>query len=195
MGRPIGASIEEDLKLFDAKLKQLKLDYDMYFLGSRPTEPRMLRNEVQKIVAYWSNQAIQNTALRFRFNGLCARLFSLRRHWDATIRQIEEGTYERLRFRDQQRGSSAGATGSAKEAPARDPADSEADLYGRLREARRRCGQDVESLSREKFDLLLRRQEKSLRERFGAREVRFRVAVENGRAKLKATPVKDGPRG
>lgn len=198
MGRPLGASVEEDMKLFDTRLKQLKLEYDMYFLGNRPTEPRMLRNEVQRIVVYWSNQPIRNTALRFRFNSLCARLFALRRHWDATVRKIEEGTYERVRFRDQQRGASAAASpGSGSRdgtAPSggRTDAGSEPDLYQELREARRRCGQDIEALSREKFDSLLRRQERSLREQYGAQKVRFKVAVENGRAKLKARPVKDG---
>lgn len=196
MGRPLGASVEEDLKLFDTKLKQLKLEYDMYFLGNRPTEPRMLRNEVQRIVVYWSNQPIRNTALRFRFNALCARLFAMRRHWDATVRKIEEGTYERVRFRDQHRSAgaapSSGSGTGAQPSGGRTEAGSEPDLYQELREARRRCGQDVEGLSREKFQSLLRRQESSLRKQYGARKVRFKVAVENGRAKLKARPLKDG---
>ncbi len=37
--------IEEDLQTLDIKMKQLKLDYERYFLGTRPREPAMARSE------------------------------------------------------------------------------------------------------------------------------------------------------
>ena len=100
--RPVaefGTNIDDDLQLLDVKLKQLRLDFEQYFLGSRPREPSLLRGEVQKMVAYYANVPIQNTALRFRFNNLRARFFIFRRHWDETLRKIENGTYERHLFK------------------------------------------------------------------------------------------------
>ena len=44
------SSPEEELKLLEIRLNQLKLDYEKYFLGTRPTEPAMQRAEIQKVV-------------------------------------------------------------------------------------------------------------------------------------------------
>ena len=58
------AAIDEELQLLEVKIKQLKLDYEHYFLGTRPREPIQLRGEVQKTILRHTNQPIQNTAAR-----------------------------------------------------------------------------------------------------------------------------------
>ena len=80
---------EEELRVLDHKLKQLKLDYDRYFLGSRPREPVVLRADVDKLIAIYSNQPITNSGLRFRFSSLCSRYQALKRQWSEILRQIE----------------------------------------------------------------------------------------------------------
>jgi predicted exporter len=55
-------------------------------------------------------------------------------------------------------------------------------------EARRACGQDVAKLTPARLEAVLEKQEMALRERYGEEtDVRFRVVVEDGRAKLKAS--------
>ena len=99
---------EEEMKMLEVKLNLLKLDYEKYFLGTRPTEPAMLRAEVQKLVIKFSNTRITNTALRFKFNSLNGRYQAFKRRWDETLRKIEAGTYERHIFKadlhDRERG-------------------------------------------------------------------------------------------
>ncbi len=56
-------------------------------------------------------------------------------------------------------------------------------------EARAACGQNAE-VPREKLAQLLQKQEAALREKFGCQGVRFRVVVEDGRARLKAAPIR-----
>lgn len=189
----LGASIEDDLNLLDIKIKQLKNEYEQYFLGSRKREPQLTRGDVQKIVSYYANVPIKNTGLRFRFNNLRSRFFSFKRHWDQTVRKIEEGTYERhlfianLRERERhQREEQAGPRASRREEKKR----ASGDLFEAYRTARQATGQGAEGLTREKMDALLRKQEAAIRERYGVDEVRFRVVVEDGRAKLKASPVR-----
>ncbi len=46
-----GVAEEEDLELLDRNLKQLRLDYERYFLGTRPREPLQARAAVDKIIA------------------------------------------------------------------------------------------------------------------------------------------------
>jgi hypothetical protein len=187
MARPLGQDIDEDLELLGAKLKVLKSCYEQYFLGNRPREPQVERAEVQKIVAYWSNLPIRNTASRFHFNTLCARYFTFRRQWDEKCRQIEAGTFAphlfKARLHEADRG--LGKPGRA----AAPPPDGD-DLFHAYVEARRACGEDVSGLTRQKLDLLLARQEAAIKSKYGCEAVKFRVVVENGKTKLKAQPVK-----
>ena len=183
--------IEDDLQVLDAKIKQLKLDYDQYFLGSRPREPAQLRAEVAKLVTLYSNTAIQNTAARFKFQTLCSRFFVFRRQWDEALRQIEAGTYSRHLFKaklhERERGVDGGAPASA--APGRGRASGAPDLFEAYLAACRECGQEGAGMTREKLDALLARQREQLQARFDCEDVRFRIVVENGRPKVKATPV------
>lgn len=103
---------DEELKLLEIKLNQLKLDYEKYFIGTRPTEPAQLRSEIQKSVIKWSNTRITNSAIRFKFNSLNGRYQAFKRQWDGVLRQIEAGTYKRHVFKanlhDRERGLAPG---------------------------------------------------------------------------------------
>jgi hypothetical protein len=178
--------------MLDVKLKQLRVEYELYFLGARKREPQLLRGEVNKVVAYYANAPIRNTALRFLFNNLRARYFTHKRLWDETCRKIEEGTYERHLFKaDLHERERAAKTKRPGAAPAAAAAPSGEDaLFAEYVGARGTTGQGAAGLTREKFAALLRQQEEAIRTKFGAARVKFRVVVEEGRAKLKATPVK-----
>jgi len=196
MSNPLGTDIEEDLILLDARMKMLRNEYEQYFLGSRKREPQLLRGEVQKIINYYANVPIRNTGYRFKFNNLRARYFAFRRHWDDTQRKIEDGTYERHRFQAELHERERGVAAAEPKQVAQSAAPAERNdldhLYSAWIEARSATGQPTAGLSREKLAAQLEQQTKTIQERFGAGEVRFRVVVEDGRAKLKASPVGSG---
>ena len=181
------ASLDEEIETLDRKLGQLKREYDQYFLGTRPREPILLKGEVYKKVAFLSQQPIQNTALRFRFGTICSRYQSMRRQWEEILRKIEAGTYERHRFKadlhEREREEDVHAPNAgASAAPAAD------DLFEAYVEARRACGQSIKGLTRERLEKVLDKQREGLRQRFGdAARFRFRVVVEEGQVRLKAS--------
>jgi hypothetical protein len=190
MSNPLGTDIEEDLILLDARMKMLRNEYEQYFLGSRKREPQLLRGEVQKIISYYANVPIRNTGHRFKFNNLRARYFAFRRHWDYTQRKIEDGTYDRHRFQAELHERERGIAGSEREERAAPAAGERGDLdqlYSAWIEARKATGQPTAGLTREKLAAQLEQQTATIRQRFGAADVRFRVVVEDGRAKLKAS--------
>src|SRR5262245_18544365 len=192
---PLGTDIEEDLMLLDARLKQLKLEYEQYFMGGRKREPQLLRGEVQKIISYYANVPIRNTGHRFKFNNLRARFFAFRRHWEDTLRKIEGGSYEKHRFQaelhERERGrEEAGAAQTPAPPVGAAPGDELERLFCAFVDAREQTGQGSAGLTRERLGAQLEQQAATLRQRFGVAEVRFRVVVEDGRAKLKATPVR-----
>ena len=181
--------LEEDFKILENKLLQLKLDYDQYFLGSRPREPVMLRGEVQKLIAMYSNQAIQNTALRFKFGSICSRYQAYKRQWVEVLRQIEAGTYTRHRFKAELHERERQKHGKPAEAAPKTGKSDDA-LFQSYVEACRSCGQDVKGLTPAKLEGILAKQREQLRSRFGDADVSFRVAIEDGKAKLKASRAK-----
>jgi len=181
-------SIDEELQILEIKVKQLKLDYEQYFLGSRPREPGQLRADVQKQIIRHSNQPIQNTAARFRFNSINSRFQAFKRQWDVTIRQIEAGTYKRHVFkadlRDAERAKNAERRLSGGPRPAAESGDA---LFESYRDAALACGQNVKGLTPEKLQSVVAKQEAALRKKLGCEKVDIRVVVEKGKVKLKAS--------
>lgn len=185
-------ALEDDLKALEHKISQLKLAYERYFLGSRPREPAMERAEVDKLVTIYSNNPIQNTALRFRFGSICSRYQAFKRQWNETLRKIDQGTYERHRFKaDLRRREPEPPAPPPDQGASGAPADS-TELFAAYVEARQACGQSVESLSPEKLHARLSAQERLLRKRYGDVEIGFRVVVEHGKAKLKVARARAG---
>ncbi len=191
---------DEELKLLENKLNQLKLDYEKYFLGTRPTEPAQLRSEIQKTVIRWSNTRITNSAIRFKFNSLNGRYQAFKRQWDTVLRQIEAGTYKRHVFKanlhDRERGHApeAHAMGGAAMPTGVDPQAAKSpgssgqasDLFETYRSALQAAGQDTSSLSRAKLESVLAKQEAALKKQLGCANVSFKVVVQDGKVKLKA---------
>ena len=186
------AEIDEELTLLENKLKQLKLDYEQYFLGARPREPAMLRGEVQKLIMRRINQPIRNTSARFRFNTINSRFQCFRRQWDATLRQIEAGPYHRHVFKARlhERQREAAATGPAASARGArgNSSGGEGDLFESYRDAALACGQSVKGLTRAKLEAVVEKQRESLQRKLGCKQLDFRVVVEAGRVRLKASP-------
>lgn len=182
-------STEEVIEVLERKLGMLKREYDQYFIGTRPREPVLLRGEVQKTIAYLSNTPIPNTAMRFKFSSVNSRYQAYKRQWDETLRKMEAGTYERHKFRARLHGGGEGTPPPASGAkPRREP---KSDLYQEYMDARLACGQSTSGISRDKLEKQLDRQREQLRKKFGAdASFRFRVAVEDGKVRLKAKRVK-----
>jgi hypothetical protein len=175
-------SQEEEMKILEIRLNQLKLDYDKYFLGTRPTEPVMPRAEVQKTIIRFSNTRIPNTALRFKFNSLNGRYQAFKRRWDTTLRQIEAGTYKRHVFKADLRDREREIAPDAR--PPRSGQDD--DIFETYRDAMMATGQDASGLTRAKLDKAISKQEAALKKKFGCQKVDFKVVVQDGKVRLKA---------
>ena len=180
-------ALEEDLQILDAKVKQLKLEYEQYFMGQRPREPTILRADVQKQIARYSNEPIKNTALRFKFSSLFSRFMVFKRQWDNNLRKIEAGTYERHVFKADLH-ENARTTSPTRTASGPRP-QSGRGLFESYMDAAKSCGQNVASLTPQKLQAVISKQETAIRKKYGCERVNFRVVVKDGRVKLKASPV------
>jgi hypothetical protein len=144
---------------------------------------------VQKTIVRHMNETIKNTAHRFRFNSINQRYQAFKRQWDVILRQIDAGTYKRHVFkadlRDRERG--VGAAPEKAVASSQSGQNSQSDLFEAYRDARMACGESVSGLTPQKLQAVIAKQEAAVRQKLGCEKVNFRVVVEAGKVKLKAS--------
>ena len=56
---------------------------------------------------------------------------------------------------------------------------------------KRQCGENIDGFTYEKFEQTLKKNREALIKRHGAKQVKFSVYVKDGKAALKASPIKD----
>ena len=187
-------ALTEELRMIDLKLKTLRRDYEQYFLGSRPREPSNARAEIQKVMIRLSNGVIKNTAERFKFQTINQMFLTHKRHWDDTLRKIENGTYKRHVFKanlhDREREAAKDSPPPTSKAPVKDEGSSEANIFDSYIEAAKSCGQSTKGLTPAKLQSVIDKQAAAIKKKMGAKDVTFRVEVVDGKVKLKAKAVR-----
>ena len=68
--------IEEGLGKIETGIRQLKLQYDMYFSGVLPRQPYELRKDLEITIKTMGNMAMQRFADRYRYNSLASRYWA-----------------------------------------------------------------------------------------------------------------------
>jgi hypothetical protein len=202
---PPVSEFERRLQELDGEIKRLELEYMQFQTGRLAKLPWDSRKRVETLVKQYDRMHIQNTAERFRFEGLQSRFAAFCERWERDLKMRELG-----RPGPSGRsvgGPSSGSTPAAKVA-ARDRAAAAADaggparpevvalrdpeaqaekvreLYEKLSEARRQTGDaDVPF---ERFREVVRAQV-SKHAKEGV-EVAFRVGVQDGRVVFTAKP-------
>lgn len=206
MPPPHTTEFDRQLRELEAEIKRLEIEYNLFFAGRLPKLPWDTRARVEGLVKQYDRMHIQNTAERFRFQGLQSRFNAFCELWERHLKNRELGRPgpQRSRTPDtslpsapppQPPGASAQLPGVA---PARPGAvsvrDADADaqkvqaLHEEFNEARRRVGEAEVSFDR--FRDVVKSQVSKLGKE-GA-SVAFRVSVKDGRVAFTAKPDEPG---
>jgi hypothetical protein len=179
---------EELLESLEKRVDDLRNQYEQYFLGSRKRPPEQERTTVTFIIRRLSNQNAPNTRMRFRFQQLTSKFNSYNQYWNRTLQQIESGTYFRDRFKQQLHGGEEGEAPPPPPSRQKGPvSESHIDeVYKEFVAARKQLNQ-AGGVSREKLAENIKKQAAALQEKYKGKQIKFKVVVEEGKAKLKAT--------
>jgi hypothetical protein len=112
-GRREKEELEADVQRLEESVEELKVRYEMYFLGSERREPVRDREELKRQIVRMKGAFTRNAALRFRIQSLHARYLSYERLWLRAGREREEGTYRRDLFKLRLHAKRAPAAGAA----------------------------------------------------------------------------------
>lgn len=181
------ATLEADLQRLDAGLRQLKVQYDMFFIGALNREPIETRAEIDRIVKRYANAPIQKYAQRFLLSTLVSRYNSLAELWGKTLRAREVGQrpiavaadaakpVEELVASERFAGTTVDGTQLRR-------------IYDRFVAARLESGENRAAPPFERFVSGIEAQTSRLRESSGCGEIELRVVVSDRKVMLKAKP-------
>jgi hypothetical protein len=183
-------SIDEQLSRLEEDIRRLKIEFDVYFGGGSKRLPYDTKGRVETVIKRIADDRSLTFAQRFQYNSLVARYTSFREMWRRTVQEREEGrsaadlarSAHRIEPSAERRASSASFV--CHDARADVPVIKQ--LYDKLIEAKRACGEPTAEISFPRFHHMIAAQTDSLKERTGCAGVRFFVEVDNGRVVFKA---------
>ena len=181
----------DDLKTMldrlEADLVDLKQQYDLFFQGGRRGEPTKERKELEIRILALSRRSIINSSDQLRFSNLQGKYWSFVNLWARIVRDLEEG---RLR-RDKTGGLTRQGTERISAGGPANPEPFDAGHLDRvaqeLLEARRSCGLAGDPSELAALRDTLQSRAKEISASAGGKKVEFRVSVEDGKPKVKAT--------
>ncbi len=203
---PPTSEFERRLRELEGEIKRLELEYNQFLIGRMPKLPWETRARVEALVKQYDRMHIQNTAERFRFEGLQSRFSAFCERWERDLKMRELG-----RPGPRGRGGAAPPSGAPPTVPTAPPAvppdrpadadtparpevvalrdpDAQIDqvqaLHEKLNAARRQAG--AADVPFERFREVVRAQ--LTKHAKDGVEVAFRVGVQDGRVVFTAKP-------
>ena len=183
---------------FERRMFLLKLNYEKYFSGIERIEPMKEREDCRRFVRDLMQESMTNTMQKHKFTSLRARYNSLELYLTRNMVMIERGTHPKMKFRanlrEQQQKDAEIRREQMAERRRKFSERQKQDLayrtaYDKFMDARQKCGQSTD-LSYDVLKKSLNNQVRSIKSKFKCERVKFRVSIEDGKAKMKAIPIK-----
>jgi hypothetical protein len=197
------ATIDEDLSQLERDIRQLKIEYDMYFGGGRKRPPTEIEWRIEMIVKrYGERGGDMKFGQRFRFGNLSQTYAKYKDVFRKRLAQREEGKVQRhfgaaakaIEAERAKAQAATAATASAEAtkvfrvvctAPEKEP-DKVEQLYEAFVRAKQDAGEEMGKMTRAGFNEFVRKKTKDLQKQKNCHEVEYVVETVDGQVKLKA---------
>lgn len=183
----------------EQKIFVLKIDYEKYFSGLERVEPLRDRDALRRQMRDLTDHPMNNSLQRFRYQTLKSRFQSLELYWQRNLVMVERGTHPKMRFRADAKKARVAepeplplaaeqieVLRTRQEAQEREERAYKV-VYDRYIDARGKCGQGTD-ISFDAVRDALRKQVRQIKSTYKCDSVKFRIVVEDGKAKVKALP-------
>jgi len=197
------ATIDEDLSALERDIRQLKIEYDMYFGGGRKRPPTEIEWRIELIVKrYGERGGDMKFGQRFRFGNLAQTYAKYKDVFRKRLAQREEGKVQRhfgaaAKAIEAERAKAQAATEAAASAaaakvfrvvctePEKEP-DKVEQLFEAFVRAKQDAGEHMGKMTRAGFNEFVRKKTKDLQKQKNCSEVEYVVETVDGQVKLKA---------
>jgi hypothetical protein len=183
---------------FERRILVLKIEYEKFFSGIDQIEPLRERDDMRRLNRELQQTPITNTAQKHKVRSLRARWNSMEMYWQRNLVMIERGTHPKMKFRarlaEKRRGGAPAEAPKAAARPRRLTAEEREDkayqaVFDKYVETRQKCGQGTD-LAYESVRDVLKKQVRTIKSRYRCKSVKFKITVEDGKAKVKAVPLR-----
>jgi len=176
---------EEIITALEIDVKRLKVEFDRFLSGSSVLPPEQFRKRIQDRIQQLRGHHLKVLAHRFRVNTLEANFNTITVLFNRQMRDRE--TSQRRKFRSLGKETPPAEAQTAQEAAVPTGASPE-EIRSLFEQYNAKCDPGSKT-DYPHFEVFVKRQFESIRERTGCRGVKFRIADEEGKIKLKAKPV------
>jgi hypothetical protein len=197
------ATIDEDLSALERDIRQLKIEYDMYFGGGRKRPPTEIEWRIEMIVKrYGERGGDMKFGQRFRFGNLAQTYAKYKDVFRKRTANREEGKVQRhfgaaaKAIEAERAKAQAAATASASAEAAKvfrvvctapeKEADKVEQLYEAFVRAKQAAGEEMGKMTHAGFNEFVRKKTKDLQKEKNCNEVEYVVETVDGQVKLKA---------
>ncbi len=197
------ATIDEDLSSLERDIRQLKIEYDMYFGGGRKRPPTEIEWRIELIVKrYGERGGDMKFGQRFRFGNLAQTYAKYKDVFRKRLASREEGKVQRhfgaaAKAIEAERAKSQPATAAASSAEAakvfrvvctapEKEADKVEQLYEAFVRAKKAAGEEMGKMTHAGFNEFVRKKTEDLQKQKNCHEVEYVVETIDGQVKLKA---------
>ena len=176
----------------DAVLRQIqlvKIAYQKYFCGVDRIEPSKEREDLRRVIRELDRAPITALVQRHRYQTIRARFISQDQYIQRNLFLIERGTHPSFKFRANLSARRQGQDGQVSKLEKQRVAqeDTYRQVFDSYLEARRGCGQHTE-LEFDRVRSAIHKQVRVIQSRYKCSSVKFKVQIENGKARIKAVP-------
>jgi phosphopentomutase len=199
------ATIDEELSQMERDIRQLKIEYDMFFGGGRKRPPTEVEWRIEMVVKrYGERGGDMKFAQRFRYNNLSQTYAKYKDIFRKRMAAREEGTVQR-HFGAAAKAIEAERAKAHAANPAAEPevtagasrvfqmvcsepeneAQKVEQLYEAFVAAKKQAGEETEKLTRSGFNEFVRKKTKDLQQKKNCRDVEYVVENVDGQVKLK----------
>ena len=189
-------ALNNRLDEFEKRVFLLKMEYEKHFSGIEQVEPLRERDELRRMMREFQQMRVTSTRQKHRLRSLRARFTSMELYWQRNLLMIERGTHPKMKFRanlkDRERGLAPETTKVERKrrlTPQEREDKAYQAVYSKYMSARKNCGQNA-SMSYESVRDVLQKQVRTIKSRYRCKAVKFRVTVEDGKAKVNAVPLR-----
>jgi hypothetical protein len=178
--------VDRELDALEAKIAELRILYEQYFVDVLAQPPEKLQKEVRRFIKLMLKAPFKNSASRFRLRTLINRYQTYHTYWERVLKQREEGTYVRDVFKAEMREK------IEEEQTKRNSKEHRSDeglrqLYTSYEQALRKTGSGADNLNFDSFKRSLLNKAKDLKAKHGVKKLHYKVVVKDGKVVLKAS--------
>lgn len=179
-------SVRIELEKVHADLEQLKTLYEQYFMGIHQFPPDKHHQQLQRSLRRLQNAPFRNSQTNYQLRMLEQRYQTYSTYWKRVMREREEGTYFRDVFKAELREKLVQERVEAETDRGKAKAGVKA-LFDTYTEAmEKQTGRKVQ-LDYDKFQKNLLQQAKAFKEKNGNKKLSFKVVLQDGKVKVRAT--------